>query len=170
MNLVFEKISRGVNRLNFDCGVDSLNAYLKKYAWQNFKKNVGVTILAFERGKLNKIIGYYTVSMAQIDFEHLPPEGSKWLLHYPVHAMRIGRLAVDRSAQSKGVGSALLRDALQRAIALSTEVGTSIILLDAINEQAKSYYEHYGFVALEDLTLALVLPATTIAQAYELYE
>ena len=170
MNHVFEKISRGVNRQDFDCGVDSLNAYLKKYAWQNFKKNVGVTILTFERGKRNKILGYYTVSMAQIDFEHLPPELSKGLPRYPVPAMRIGRLAVNRSAQAKGVGSALLRDALQRAIAISTEVGTCVVLVDAINEQAKSFYEHYGFVALEDLPLALVLPVTTIAQAYKLYE
>jgi len=170
MNLTFQKISRDVNRQNFDCGVDSLNAYLKKYAWQNFKKNVGVTILAFEEDKRDKILGYYTVSMAQINFEHLPSELSKGLPRYPVPAMRIGRLAVDRFAHAKGVGSALLRDALQRAITLSTEVGTCAVLVDAINEQAKSFYEHYGFVALNDLPSSLVLPVTTIAQTYELSE
>ena len=170
MNLVFEKISQGVNHQDFDCGVDNLNAYLKKYAWQNFKKNIGVTILAFEEGKRNKILGYYTVSMVQINFEHLPPELSKGLPRYPVPAMRIGRLAVDRSAQAKGVGSSLLMDALQRAVALSTEVGTCAVLVDAINEQAKGFYEHYGFIALNDLPLALVLPFATIAQVYELYE
>ena len=141
MNLVFEKISRGVNRQDFDCGVDSLNAYLKKYAWQNFKKNIGVTILAFEEGKSNKILGYYTVSMAQINFEHLPPELSKGLPRYPVPAMRIGRLAVDRSAQAKGVGSSFLMDALQRAVALSTEVETCAVLVDAINEQDGTRYD-----------------------------
>ena len=170
MNHVFEKISRGVNRQDFDCGVDSLNAYLKKYAWQNFKKNVGVTILAFEEGKRDKILGYYTVSIAQIDFEHLPPELSKGLPRYPVPAIRIGRLAVDRYAQAKGVGSTLLRDAFQRAVALSSEVGTCAVLVEAINEQAKGFYEHYGFMALNDLPSALVLPIATIAQAYELYE
>ena len=170
MNLAFEKISRDVNRKNFDCGVNSLNEYLKKYAWQNFKKNVGVTILAFEEGSRDKILGYYTVSMAQIDFEHLPLELSKGLPRYPVPAMRIGRIAVDRSAQAKGVGSALLKDALRRAVALSTEVGTSAVLVDAINEQAKGFYEHYGFVALNDLPSALVLPVATIVRAFELYE
>jgi GNAT superfamily N-acetyltransferase len=170
MNLSFEKISRDVNRKNFDCGVDSLNEYLKKYAWQNFKKNVGVTILAFEEDKRDKILGYYTVSMAQVDFEHLPPEVSKGLPRYPVAAMRIGRLAVDRSAQAKGVGSALLRDALRRAVTLSIEVGTCAVLVDAINEQAKDFYEYYGFMALNDLPSALVLPVVTIAQAYELNE
>ncbi len=170
MNLTFEKISRDVNRKNFDCSVHSLNEYLKKYAWQNFKKNVGVTILAFEEGSRDKILGYYTVSMAQIDFEHLPLELSKGLPRYPVPAMRIGRIAVDRSAQAKGVGSALLKDALRRAVALSTEVGTSAVLVDAINEQAKGFYEHYGFVALNDLPSALVLPVATIVRAFELYE
>ncbi len=170
MNLAFEKISRDVNRKNFDCGVNSLNEYLKKYAWQNFKKNVGVTILAFEEGSRDKILGYYTVSMAQIDFEHLPLELSKGLPRYPVPAMRIGRIAVDRSAQAKGVGSALLKDALRRAVALSTEVGTSAVLVDAINEQAKGFYEHYGFVALNDLPSALVLPVATIVRAFDLYE
>jgi GNAT superfamily N-acetyltransferase len=168
MNLAFEKIIRHANRQNFDCGLDSLNVYLKKYAWQNFKKNVGVTILVFEEGKRDRILGYYTVSMAQINFEHLPPGLSKGLPRYPVPAMRVGRLAVDRSVQVKGVGSALLRNALQRAITLSTEVGTCAVLVDAINEQAKSFYEHYGFVALNDLPSALVLPVTTIAQTYEL--
>ena len=165
MNLAFEKISRDVNRQNFDCGVDSLDEYLKKHAWQNFKKNVGVTILAFEKGKRDRILGYYTVSMAQINFEHLPPGLKKKLPRYPVPAIRIGRLAVDRSVQAKGVGSALLRNALQRAIALSTHAGTCAVLVEAINEQARSFYEHYGFVTLHDLPLSLVLPATTIAQA-----
>lgn len=170
MNLAFEKISRDANRQTFDCGVDSLNEYLKKYAWQDFKKNVRVTILVFEKGKRDRIIGYYTVSMAQINFIHLPPELLKGLPRYPVSAMRVGRLAVDRSVQSKGVGSALLRNALQRATALSTEVGTCAVLVDAINEQAKSFYEHYGFVALNDLPSSLVLPVATIAQTYELDE
>jgi GNAT superfamily N-acetyltransferase len=69
----------------------------------------------------------------------LPPGLSKGLPRYPVPAMRVGRLAVDRSVQVKGVGSALLRNALQRAITLSTEVGTCAVLVDAINEQAKSF-------------------------------
>jgi len=170
MNLTFEKISRDANRQNFDCGVDSLNEYLKKYAWQNFKKNVGVTILAFEKGKRDRILGYYTVSMAQINFEHLPPGLSKGLPRYPVPAIRIGRLAVDRSVLAKGVGSALLRNALQRAIALSTQLGTCAVLVEAISEQARSFYEHYGFVTLHDLPSSLVLPVTTIAQTYELDE
>ena len=84
-------------------------------------------------------------------------DGPGCLLHEP----RIGRLAFDHSVQVKQVGSALLREALQRAIGLSTEIGTCAVLVDALSE-------HYGFVAVNGLPSSLVLPVSTIAHTHEL--
>ena len=165
MKFIFEKLSRDFARDDFDCGIESLNDFLKRYALQNLKKNISVTMVAASEENRKKILGYYSVSMAQVDFENLPAELAKGIPRYPVPAMRIGRLAVDRAAQGVGLGGRLLRHALSRALELSQEVGTCIVLVDAIDENAKRFYEKYGFVSLIDLPLSLVLPMETIAEA-----
>ena len=168
MKFVFEKISRDVTRGAFDCGVASLNDYVKRYALQNLKKNVGVTVIAVPEDNRKRILGYYSVSMGQVEIKLLPEDLAKGLPRYPVPAMRIGRLAVDRSTQGMGVGAALLRDALLRAVELSRKVGTCVVLVDAIDESAMKFYERYGFIPLKDIPLTLVLPVETIAAAFEL--
>lgn len=165
MKFIFEKISRNVDREGFDCGTPRLNDYLRRYALQNMMKNVGVTIVAVAEDNRKRILGYYSVSMAQVEFERMPEDLAKGLPRYPVPAMRLGRLAVDTSAQGKGIGGALLRDALLRAVSLSLEVGTCVVLVDAIGEEAKAFYERYGFIPLRDVPLTLVLPVQTIAAA-----
>jgi len=166
MKLIFEKISRNVNRDGFDCGVPSLNEYLKRYALQNLRKNVGVTIVATSGEDRKRVLGYYSVSMAQVEFDQMPEDLAKGLPRYPVPAMRLGRLAVDVSTRGMGVGADLLRDALMRAIGLSREVGTCVVLVDAIDDKAKAFYLHYGFIPLQDMPLTLVLPIETIASAF----
>jgi len=165
LKLIFQKLSRDFVRADFDCGIESLNDFLKRCALQNLKMNVNVTIVAVSGDNPRKILGYYSVSMAQVNFENLPADLAKGIPRYPVPAMRIGRLAVDRAAQGAGLGGELLRYALYRAVDLSQEVGTCIVLVDALDENAKRFYERYGFVSLIDLPLSLVLPMETIAEA-----
>ncbi len=90
----------------------------------------------------------------------------KGLPRYPVPAIRLGRLAVDVSTRGMGIGAALLRDALLRAVGLSREVGTCVMLVDAIDYKAKAFYQRYGFIPLQDIPLTLVLPIETIASAF----
>lgn len=165
MKFIFEKLSRDFIRADFDCGIESLNDFLKRYALQNLRKNVNVTIVTVSEDNPKKILGYYSVSMAQVNFENLPTDLAKGIPRYPVPAMRIGRLAVDRATQGAGLGGELLRHALYRALELSREVGTCIVLVDALDENAKGFYERYGFVSLVDLPLSLVLPMETISEA-----
>lgn len=168
IKVIFKKLSREFNREDFDCGTESLNDYLKRYALQNLNKDVGVTIVAVAEEAKKKILGYYTVSMAQVELDQLPQDLAEGLPRYPVPAMRIGRLAVDQSARGQGLGGGLLRDALLRALDLSAAVGTCVVVVDAIDEKAKKFYEHYGFVALTGLPLTLCLPVATIKRASEL--
>jgi len=165
LKFIFEKLSRDFARDDFDCGTESLNDFLKRYALQNLKKNVNVTMVAVSEENPKRILGYYSVSMAQVNFENLPADLTKGIPRYPVPATRIGRLAVDRAAQGAGLGGELLRHALYRALDLSREVGTCIVLVDALDENAKRSYERYGFVPLLDLPLSLVLPMETISKA-----
>ena len=166
MKLIFEKISRNVDRDGFDCGVPSLNEFLLRYALQNLRKNVGVTIVAISGEHRKRILGYYSVSMAQVEFDQMPEDLAKGLPRYPVPAMRLGRLAVDVSTRGMGIGAALLRDALVRAVGLSREVGTCVMLVDAIDDTAKAFYQRYGFIPLHEIPLTLVLPIETIASAF----
>lgn len=166
MKLLFQKVSRNVDRDGFDCGVSSLNEYLKRYALQNLRKNVGVTVVATSDEDRRRVLGYYSVSMAQVEFGQVPEKPAKGLPRYPVPAMRLGRLAVDATTRGMGIGAALLRDALLRAVGLSQEVGTCVMLVDAIDEKAKAFYRHYGFIPLQDIPLTLVLPIETIDSAF----
>ena len=165
MKLIFERISRNVDRDGFDCGVPSLNDYVKRYALQILKKNVGVTIVAVSDEDRRRILGYYSVSMAQVEFDQMPEDPSQGLPRYPVPAMRLGRLAVDVSMRGMGIGAALLRDALLRTAGLAREVGTCMVVVDAIDEKARAFYQRYGFIPLHDIPLTLVLPVETIASA-----
>lgn len=167
MKFVFEKLSREFARDAFDCGIESLNEFLKRYALEKLKKNISVTTVAVAEDDRRKVLGYYSASMAQVNFEDLPAELARGIPRYPVPAVRIGRLAVDRSAQGAGLGSELLRHALLRALNLSREVGTCVVVVDAIDEKAKRFYVRFGFVALLDLPLTLVLPIETIAAAHK---
>lgn len=170
MKFIFETLAREFDRDSFDCGIESLNDFLKRYALQNLKKNISVTTVAMSEENPKRILGYYSVSMAQVSFEHMPQDVAKGIPHYPVPALRIGKLAVDRAAQGAGLGGALLRHALHRALELSHQVGTRVVLVDAIDESAKRFYIRFGFIPLLDLPLSLVLEMDTIAKAYKMGE
>ncbi len=158
-------VSQEIMRKEFDCGIEELNRYLSQFAIPNDKKNIGKTFVAVEGEEPLKPVGYYTVSIAQIKFEELPDDIKKGLPRYPIPAMRIGKLAVDRNCQGKKLGAQLLKDALVRAVKISSEVALHFILVDALNETAKSFYLKYGFIPLGDDSLTLVIPLKTVEKA-----
>lgn len=137
MRWIFFPIDANVSRDNFDCGIPELNEYLKKYARQNHRKGVAKTFVAIPEVGNREVAGYYSVSMAEIKRESLPDNYSRGLPRYPVPAMRVGKLAVDKSMQGRGLGKTLLMECLQRAVRLSSEVGIFAVIVDALNEQAK---------------------------------
>jgi predicted GNAT family N-acyltransferase len=152
-----------VIRDNFDCGIAELNEYLKKYAKQNDKKGIAKTWVVIS-GIKNKgeILGYYSLSMAELKKDFLPENYRKKLPRYPLPVIRIGKLAVDLSMQGKRLGETLLIDALSRGIRLAEDIGVYGFLVDAINEKAKSFYLNYGFIPLEDNDLSLFIPLTNL--------
>lgn len=108
-----------------------------------------------------------TFSNAQIEATNLPESITRKLPRYPVPAFRIGKLAVDSRFQGMGVGSWLLKMALQRALDVSASVGIFAVLVDAIDDKAKDFYLRYGFIPMDDHPLTLYLPLATIRQARE---
>lgn len=147
-------------REEFDCGVEALNTYLRRYARQNHEKNIARTYVAVDEAK--QVLGYYSLASASIEFESLPADYVKRLPKYPVPAVRIARLAVSKEAQGKGLGERLLVDALKRILAVSAEVGVHVILVDAKNDKARAFYQRYGFGELYDESTTLFMPLETV--------
>ena len=146
--LVIEPLNRNHNRTAFNCGIESLDRYLQHQANQDIKRRVSRVFVVRSRQDETRVLGYYTLSTLSIDLSVLPEKLAKKLPKHPIPAALIGRLAVDVSAQGKGIGKVLLSNAIKRTLAISSDIGIYAIVVDAINEQAESFYMQYGFAHL----------------------
>jgi ribosomal protein S18 acetylase RimI-like enzyme len=157
--ITIERLSSQHDRSGFDCGVEVLNAYLKQYSGQHERKGMGRTYVAIDQSQ-TRILGYYTISSGAVAFDTVPEN----LPHHPIPVALIGRLAVDKEARGRGIGESLLIHALQSAQRVSEILGIFAVVVDALDEKAKSFYRKYGFVELSDDDLHLYLPMKTIKQ------
>jgi GNAT superfamily N-acetyltransferase len=166
MGLIIEQLDAGLHdRESFDCGVDALNIFLKQHANQNQSKNMSkayVAVVAVSADDRKKIYGYYTLSAGHIECDQLPKSLKTKLSKYPVLIARIGRLAVDNEYKGQGVGGFLLHDAFTKVLNIADMMGVFAVVVDAKNDDAKSFYGSYGFTELQDSKLTLFLPITTI--------
>jgi ribosomal protein S18 acetylase RimI-like enzyme len=142
----------------FSCGNEDLDLYLKEFARQNHRKGIGKTFIALD-GDCS--IGYYTISMASIEFKDLPEGFNRGVPKYPIPVAKIGRLAIDKKFQGKKIGSGLLIDALKKIQGASKIVAAYAVVVDAKNEKAKKFYESFGFITFKN-ELSLLLSMKTI--------
>src|SRR5271166_1166481 len=96
------------DRTAFDCDEDDLNTYRKRYARQNHESGGAKCFVATPRAEPARILGFYTLSPASIEFSRAPALVTRGLGRYDVPVYRLGRLAVDRSVQGRGLGGRLL--------------------------------------------------------------
>lgn len=135
-------LAREHDRNSFDCGVQPLNDFLKKFAWQNQRKSSSRTYVA-TRG--NRIVGYYTLSFGGVSHEESPEIVSAGLGKYQIPVVLLARLAVDISEKGQGLGKGLLLDAFRRAVQASEIAGLRAFLVHAKDESAKAFYEKFDF-------------------------
>lgn len=149
------------DRSGFDCGLAILNVWLTTKARQFEKKDLARTYVLVEAGS-TVVKGYYALSNHTVVYEALPEDQTKGLPQIDMPVVLIGRLAVDRSVQGRGLGEFLLIDALRRAEYLAQKIGIRAVEVDAVNDAAKRFYERYGFLALADDPHHLFLPMNVI--------
>ena len=150
-------LARSYDRSGFDCGVEALNDYLRRFASQDVKRRACAVYVASPVGT-DAVAGYYTINASSVRFQELPVELAGKLPRYPdVPAFLIGRLAVSREAQGGGLGRILLMDALLRCLHLSDEVGAALVLVDAKDERATAFYRRHQFQNLGGQRLFLPL-------------
>lgn len=146
---VIEPLSADHDRSAFSCGQESLDEFLKRYAGQNQKTGISKTYVAVRPGH-KQVGGYCSISAGAVHFEHIPEELRKRLPKYPVPVAHLGRLAVDASAQGRGLGEFLLLDALARIVQAADSIAIHAVEVVAIDDAARRFYLKYGFAPLLD--------------------
>ena len=158
--------TKSFNRAAFECGIETLDLYLKKALSQDIKKNAASGFILHEEESLN-ILGYYTLSAAGFDAERIPDEYRNQLPRYSqIPATLLGRLAISKSAQGCGLGEILLMDALQKSWDSRETIASWAVIVDAINLDARRFYEHFEFESLGDQEMRLFLPMKKIGKLF----
>ena len=159
---LIEPLGKKHNRAAFCCGVDKLDKYFQAQAGQDARKRTAAPFVLVEKSS-GFAAGYYTLSATRIKLGELPIEITKKLPKYPeLPATLLGRLAVDQNHRQKGLGEMLLMNALDRS--LQSEIATIAVVVDAKDDQARSFYEHYQFICFPDYSHRLFLMMETIAK------
>ena len=137
-----EKLKREHLLDGFDCGKEPLNRFLKRQAWSSQQANSAQTyVLAKELA----VVGYYSLAAGSVTYEDATERVKKGQARHPVPVILLARLAVDQSLQGKGIGPALLKDALLRAASAADTIGARAVLVHAKDDKAKTFYEHFNF-------------------------
>jgi predicted GNAT family N-acyltransferase len=146
------------DRAGFSCGVESLDRYLKTQAGQDVRRKANAVFVLGSEAEPERVLGYYTLCAMAISQGEVPEAARKHVPRYPlVSCTLIGRLAVAKDQQGQRLGSILLADALLRAFQSANTVGSSMVVVDALDEAAASFYAAHGFMRLPD-SLRLVMP------------
>ena len=148
------------DRQGFDCGRQELNDWLRQVARQHQEKGLSRTFVATLDEAPDSICGYYALTLVELENRNLPED---WRKKMPrrIPGVKLGRLAVDKKFQGKGLGDLLLVDALTRAQRIYREAGGIGLFVDAIDERAASYYRRFGFESVPDNPLLLFFPAAS---------
>lgn len=137
----------GEHRVNgFDCGVGSLDVWLVKHARAAAGAGSARTYVVLD-SEQDRVVGYHALSLASIEHGDATDRARSGMPKHPIPAMLLARLAVDGAVQRRGIGAFLLRDAMSRALSVAEQAGMRLLLVHALNDEARAFYERFGFEA-----------------------
>ena len=137
-------LDAGHDLSQFSCGKPEMDDWLRRYALTNIGLGATRTYVTCETGG-SVVRGYNSLAASSIEFGKAPRKVRKQLGRYPIPVVLLARLAVDQRFQGRGVGAALLIDALRRAHAAAQVIGARAVLVDALDDDARAFYEKYEF-------------------------
>lgn len=130
----------------FACGKQALDRWLRAYASQTQRRDAARTFLTAAAD--GSVLGYYTLVAGQIEHENATTAVRKGMSrHFPIPVALIARLAVHQDQHGAGLGRSLLLDALRRILRASDELAVRAVIVDAIDDDAIAFYQHFGFDA-----------------------
>lgn len=144
---------------DFDCGHSALNDWLKSRGLDNQQTGTSRTWVVTESSS-REVVAYYASCTGSV-LRSTTPKNIGQGQPEQVPALLLARMGVDQKHQGRGLGAALLKHFVLKAIEVSASVGVRLLLVHAKDEVAKSFYERYGFVAspIDHLTIMMLLPA-----------
>jgi GNAT superfamily N-acetyltransferase len=137
-----EKLRREHVVDSFDCGKEDLNRFLNRQAWNNQQAHSAQTYVLV---KDLAVVGYYSLAASAVSHDEATERVKRGLARHPIPVILLARLAVDMSLQGKGIGPALLKDALLRVAQAADLIGARALLVHAKDDNAKGFYEHFDF-------------------------
>jgi GNAT superfamily N-acetyltransferase len=149
-----QPLAPGHHLEDFACGERVLDDWLQRRALGNQFTGASRTFVVVDEDQ--RVLGFYALAAGAIAL-HEATGAVRRNMPDPIPVMVLGRLAVDRRAQGRGLGPALLKDAVHRAISVSRNTGVRALLVHALHEKAKNFYEHYGFKASPQQPMTLML-------------
>ncbi|VAW47702.1 FIG001353: Acetyltransferase [hydrothermal vent metagenome] len=143
--IIIEELTKHHNRKAFDCGVTELNHFLQQQARQKTSKHISKTYVACWKSTPTEIMGYYTLTgytvitpLSHKDYKNYP---------HPLSAIKLARVAVDRSQQGQRLGERLLIDAIYRTVLVGEQISTIGLFVDPMTKDIVPFYKQYGFLS-----------------------
>jgi len=156
-----EPLARSHKVTDFNCGEPELDLYLKRFAFNNQRKEISRTYVTVRD---ENVVGYYTIAFGSVSPDDSADEIKAGLPKYDIPVMLLARLAVDNGEKANGLGRALLRDAMLRTVQAANIAGLRAFLVHAKHAAARRYYEQFGFINSPTNELHLMLSIKDIRE------
>lgn len=137
-----EPLSKRHDLSEFDSGRPSLDTWLRRFSLGNQSSETTRTYVVH---RACRVVGYFSLCAGSASRESVPDRISRGVANHPVPVILLARFAVDRSEQGRGLGAAMLRDALARCVVAADVVGVRAVLVHALDEAARQFYLHFDF-------------------------
>lgn len=164
--ILFIPFTAALDRSSFDCGRPALDRWFRESAGQQERENSARTTLAVDESE-TRIAGFFTLVAYRIEVDNLTESLAGRSPRYPMSAVLLARMAVDRRYQGDGLGKIVLVEALRRAADVSREIGFEIVVVDAMDEDAACFYLKHGFRRFEDHSLKLFMATKDLRAAFD---
>ena len=159
-----EPIEKRHDRKSFNCGDAAMNDFLQHYARQSHELGGAKIFLAIDSTDNKTILGFYSLAPGAVSYAEAPETVRRGLAKHDVPGFRLARIATDTRFQGQGLGGQLLAAAARRCLLAAADVGGVLLIIDAKNARAASWYECYGALPPAGKPLTLVMSLATFAK------
>jgi GNAT superfamily N-acetyltransferase len=151
-----EKLADDHEVADFNCGRNNLNIFLRRHALSNQRLGSSTTFVvrSLETGA---VAAYYSLASSSVDRATAPEEIAQSLPLYSIPVILLARLAVDRRYQNRKLGQRLILDAMRRSVNAADHIGVRALMVHALDQEARRYYERWGFRPAPENELLLFL-------------
>ena len=155
-----ESLTAAHDLSEFTCGKPTLDHWLKTRALSNQEKGFTAVLVVHEAGR---VVGYYGLAPTAVVPSVMPRSVRTGQPPDPVPCLLLGQLATDVAWAGRGIGTGLVKHALERCVTAAALVGGRALMVNAVDTQAAAFWQRRGFLSSKDDPLVLFRPITAIA-------